>query len=280
MLQLADHLVRGVSIGGLRTAIELPGWKLCFDLGTCEDSAVRLGTVLFTHAHIDHMGAVVSHCATRDLLGLSPPRYLVPEENLAAFHDLFAAWRRLDHSTLPCEVVGVRPGDRVELGAGRWAQVFRAIHRVPTLGYALCRTNRKLRPELQGAPGPEIAAARARGERIHVEEEVVEVAFCGDTLPEVIEREALVREARLLILECTFVGDRVSVAKARDKGHIHLDELAARAHLLRNEALLLTHFSTRYARSEILGALDRALPAALRARTTAFLPEARGESAG
>ena len=79
------------------------------------------------------------------------------------------------------------------------------------------------------------------------------------------------REARLLILECTFVGDRVPVALARAKGHVHLDELVARAHLLANEALLLTHFSARYADAEVVAALDAALPADLRARTTPLL---------
>ena len=101
--------------------------------------------------------------------------------------------------------------------------------------------------------------------------EVPEVAFCGDTLIDVVEREEVVRKARLLILEVTFLDDRVSVEKARASGHVHLRELAERADLFENEALLLTHFSPRYSREEILIALDRGLPPRLRERATPLL---------
>jgi len=53
---------------------------------------------------------------------------------------------------------------------------------------------------------------------------------------------------------------------------VHLFEVAERAHLFENEALLFTHFSARYTRSEILAALDRTLPAELRSRVTPLLP--------
>ena len=49
-----------------------------------------------------------------------------------------------------------------------------------------------------------------------------------------------------MILECTFLDDRVSVAECRAKGHVHLDEIVERADLFENEAILLTHFSARY----------------------------------
>jgi ribonuclease Z len=101
---------------------------------------------------------------------------------------------------------------------------------------------------------------------------VVEVAFCGDTLADVIDREPLVREAKLLVLECTFAGEDVDVAAARRKGHVHLDEIAARADLFRNEAILLTHFSARHSAAEIVRRLDERLPPDLRRRVTPLLP--------
>ena len=79
------------------------------------------------------------------------------------------------------------------------------------------------------------------------------------------------RTARLLILESTFVDDRVSVAECRAKGHVHLSEVAERAELFENEAILLTHFSPRYKRAEILAALDATLPTGLRERVTPLL---------
>jgi ribonuclease Z len=64
----------------------------------------------------------------------------------------------------------------------------------------------------------------------------------------------------------------VSVEKARSKGHVHLDEIAERADLFENEALLFTHFSSRYQPYQIERALDRRLPPHLRERVHALLP--------
>lgn len=268
MIELAGQTVRAVSVGGLETCIELPNYKLCFDIGRCPPTAVRYRNVLFTHAHTDHMGGVVHHCATRDMQSMPPPTYAVPAEIAEPFSDMMAAWRRLNHTALPHELLPVRPGDVLPLGKGRRAHVFRAIHRVPSVGYAICSERRSLRPDLVGLPGREIQARRQAGEEITVSNDVVEVAFCGDTVIDVVDREPLVRQARLLILEVTFLDDRVSVERARSQGHIHLDEVAARADLFENEALLFTHRSVRYGDAEARRLVAERLPAHLAERVT------------
>jgi ribonuclease Z len=74
-----------------------------------------------------------------------------------------------------------------------------------------------------------------------------------------------------LILECTFIDDRVSVEMARKSGHVHLYELAERAELFENEQILLTHFSARFTAEEIQAALDKHLPPSLRERVVPLL---------
>jgi ribonuclease Z len=106
---------------------------------------------------------------------------------------------------------------------------------------------------------------------VSIEVESPEIAFTGDTLIEVVENEEAVRKARLLILEVTFLDDRVSVADCRAKGHVHLDEVIERAELFENEALLFTHFSERYTSAEIAEIIDRRLPPSLRERVTPLL---------
>lgn len=273
MLTLAGIDVRAVSVGGLETCIELPGLKLAFDIGRCPPTAIALPHILFTHAHVDHMGGVAHHLAMRDLLGMKPATYHVPEEDHEAFQLLLAAWRRLDRADLPCSVRPVRPGSSHPVGRGLEARAFRSVHRVPTLGYAIVRRVERLRSDLRGCPASEIRALRARGEPVTEGEERVEVAFCGDTTIAVVERQPLVRAARLLILECTFLDARVSVERARRSGHVHLDEIVDRASLFEgNEAILLTHFSQRYGRDEIVRILDERLPRALRGKVTPLLP--------
>lgn len=272
-LTLAGLQIRAVSVGGLETCFEIPSWKTCFDIGRCPPSAARLGRVCFTHGHTDHAGGVGHHVAQRALYGMAPPQYLVPATAAPAFERLLDAFRALDGAELPAEVTPVAPGQVVAAGPERRIHVFRALHRVPTVGYALERVHRRLRADLVGAPGEEIGRRRARGEVVCEERWEVEVAFCGDTLIDVVEREPHVQRARVLILECTFLDARVPIERARRSGHVHLDELVARADLLQNEAILLTHFSSRYGPDDILRLLDARLPPALRERVVPLLPE-------
>ena len=98
-----------------------------------------------------------------------------------------------------------------------------------------------------------------------------EVAFCGDTTFEVIRREEHLRSARRLILECTFLDERITPDQARSRGHVHLDQIAEDAELFRGVgALLITHLSARYAASEARAILDERLPGWLREKTVLF----------
>jgi ribonuclease Z len=129
-----------------------------------------------------------------------------------------------------------------------------------------------LKPQYRELSHDEIRDLRAQiGDEVTDLVETPEIAFTGDTLIDVVEREEVVRKARVLVMEVTFVDNRISVAEARSKGHVHLLEVAERAALFENEALLFTHFSARYRDDEIVAALDRELPPKLRERVTPLL---------
>jgi len=269
---LLGYEVRGLSVGGVETCIDLPQFGVAFDIGRAPEHSIARSTILFTHAHMDHMGGVAYHCATRALRRLPPPTYVVGPENAEAFADLFAVWRRLDRSTLVHQLVVAGPGDEHALSPKHVARPFRSYHRAPCQGYAIWERKTRLRADLAGMDDAALRAVRARGESVSQPVETPLIAFCGDTLIDVVEREEVVRTARLLILEVTFLDDRVPVAECRDKGHVHLDEVCERADLFQNEALLLTHFSARYGPEDIRRILARRLPASLRDRVVPFLP--------
>lgn len=278
-MKLAGIEVGGFSSGGIRTCIDVPSYKLCFDLGALESFAVARPFVLFTHAHIDHMGAVASHCALRSLQGMSPPTYVVPHEQVEAFEELFRVWRRLDRSDLPHELVPLGPGEELELPGGRFALPFRSPHSAPCQGYRIVERKKKLLPELQGLPGEEIARRREAGEVIQAVVESSEVAFCGDTMIEVLDREPELYRVKVLILEATFLDERVNVQGAKSRGHVHLDEILDRAEKFENEAILLTHFSARYSSSDIRELVAKKLPSVLRDRVSVLVePPRRGRA--
>ena len=66
-LEIAGHELLALSVGGLETCHYFPRLKLAFDIGRCPEEVVNCPTVLFTHAHMDHMGGVAYHTATRAL---------------------------------------------------------------------------------------------------------------------------------------------------------------------------------------------------------------------
>jgi ribonuclease Z len=189
---------------------------------------------------------------------------------LPAFARILEAWAELQADTDRCDLVGLEPGDRVPLKNG-YALAFASLHRIECLGYVLFARVRKLKPELNGLSGPQIAERARAGEEVNQWIERPELCFPGDSRIEVVEREPLVRTARVLLLECTFVGAEVSAAKAKRGGHIHLDQIAERAELFENEVVVLTHFSRRHSRQEIESEIARRIPAPLAAKLRLIL---------
>jgi len=270
-LDLAGIELRALSVGGLETCFWLPRWKVALDIGRCPLEVVDCRTVLFTHAHMDHLGGIAYHTATRALRKQPPPVYVVPPHCAEDLGRLFEAWRALDRSDMPHERVVLGPGEEHRLANGMLARPFSSPHSAPCQGYGLWSQKEKLKPEFQGLEGRELARLRREGVVLCDRVETPELAFAGDTRIEVVEREEVVRRARVLLLECTFVDERVSVAEARAKGHVHLDEIAERAELFRNEVILLTHFSARYRPQEVRAALAAKLPPGLLGRVTPLL---------
>lgn len=273
-LELAGVKVRGHSVGGLETWLGLPELGFCFDIGRAPEASLSTPTVLFTHAHVDHLGGVASHCASRALRGMAPPTYVVPPEVVPGLEALLEVWRGLDGADLPCRVVGLGPGEELAVKK-RLVRPFRAHHFGPAQGYGIWDVREKLRERYRGLPGERIRALREAGTAVTRRTETPLVAFTGDSRIDVVEAEEVVRTARLLILEVTFLDDRVSVASAREKGHVHLDEVIERAHLFENDAILMTHFSSRYNASQVRGILEERLPAGLASRVTPLLEHFR-----
>jgi ribonuclease Z len=138
------------------------------------------------------------------------------------------------------------------------------------VGYLFSEVRRKLADDLVGRPGEEIAALREQGREVTRREEIPLLAYPGDCGAEIFDAVPELFRAKVLLIECSFVGadDR---DRARKYAHIHLDDIIDRAASFENEAIVLTHFSMRYRPEEILEALDR-LPEAIADRVIPFLP--------
>src|SRR5207247_97123 len=140
---------------------------------------------------------------------------------------------RLENVRYEIEIVPAEPGDRVRLRNDLEMRVLPGRHRVPTVGYLFSEVKHKLLVELVGRTGEEIAQLRARGAAVTRREEIPLFAYPGDCGEEIFDAAPELFEARVLLIECSFLlaEDR---GRAREYAHIHLDDLLARADLFRN----------------------------------------------
>ncbi len=150
-------------------------------------------------------------------------------------------------------------GERVAVGKDLTVEAFAVDHRVPSLGYHLLRSRHRLRADLAHQDGAALAARRAAGEPVDEIREEIWLSYPGDTGAGVFELEPRLYESRVLMLECTFLGDAHRERAAR-YGHLHLEDLRRLDALSRNEAIVLYHASRRYRGDEWRREVDRALP--------------------
>ena len=256
----------GFSVAGVETAIEVPSLGLVLDMGRCSRSAVNQPLVLLSHGHLDHAGAITQHAARRAMMKMSPGIYLVPAAVQASIERLFNAAGELDGNAIARRVVPLEPGQEFEISARLLVRPFATFHRVPSQGYGVWQRRHRLRDEFRGRPGAELGKLRASGVTIEEPYQALLLAFTGDTRSEVLQRTPELASAETLVLEASFLDERVSVADARAMGHVHLDELLAAPELLPQSDVVLSHFSARYTPAELEPLLARRLPDALRAR--------------
>lgn len=271
-LTLAGIPIRGVSIAGRETWFHVPSLDLAFDVGRSPADVVPAPNLFLSHAHLDHAGGLAYWASQRRLLRLPPARVFTGAGTVPAWRQILALHAGLEGVEYDVAVEGLAPGGTVDLRKDLAVSAFRADHRVPSLGFVASEVRRRLVPEWQGRPEEEIRAAALRGEELTQRTPRPLLAFSGDTGVGVFEtapREAF--GAKVFLLECSFTepGD---LERARHYGHLHVDDVAERAELFANEALVLTHLTLRSSPEELRRTIARRLPASLASRVVPFLP--------
>lgn len=249
-VQLATSWGSVLLVGGSRagegTLLLLPQLRLALDAGRPARALVPATTVCVTHTHLDHILGVPAWASQRQLQGMPPGRLVVPAPQGPALAELLQRVAALEGGDgYGVSIVQAHDGFTLPLRPGFELSFFATTHWLPTLGCCLWWTRQRLRPELAGVPGEELARRRAKGEQISETVRVALLAYLGDTDPRVFDLHPWLARVEVLITECTFLrpADRQRAARF---GHTHIDDLVARVGDLANRHLVLTHLSRRH----------------------------------
>lgn len=273
-VQAGPYALRGVSLGGVYTTIQIPQMGVLLDAGMPIRSFAATDHIFLSHGHGDHAGSLAGLLGIRGLLHTKKhPRVYLPKAIAADFAALLRLQSKLQRHELGAELVPMEPGQEVTLRSDLHVRAFRTHHPVPSLGYLFFDRVKKLRAEFARLPGPEIGRRRAAGDDLFDSHERLELAYATDTLIRVLDTAPEIRRARVLILECTFLDERKTLEASRAGCHIHLDELLPRLEELENEHVVLMHFSQLYQPHEVRKILAARCSPAFLEKLVVFAPE-------
>lgn len=258
-LRFGDLRIEGWSRAGDETWFRVHPPGLALDVGRGASQLAGSQDVFVSHGHLDHCLGLPYVLSQRSLHRLVHTRVYCPQETAGPLAELISAAERLERARYRYDLIPLSPGDRVDVGRGLAMQAFAVDHVVPTLGFHLIRAKRRLAAPYAGLDAAGIVALRRQGVETSEVVEEVWLSYCGDTAAGVFDLEPRLFDSKVLMLECTFLGE-----EHRDKGerfkHLHLGDIEARAGEFRNRALVLHHLSRRYRVAELRAEVDRRMP--------------------
>lgn len=258
-VDLEGYSIEGLSVGGHETCVIIPELKSAFDIGRCPSRAVQQNFLFITHAHLDHIGGLPMYVGTRGLYNLKPPTIFVPPCIKEDVEKLLEIHRAMGQVELNCDLVALDVGETYEMRNNLVVRPFKTHHVIPSQGYVIYSVRNKLKKQYIHLKGKQIEKLKKSGVEITDIILSPEVAFTGDTNSDFMldPRNADALRAKILITEATFLDEGFSIEHARQHGHTHLSELIEHAKWIRNKAILLTHFSSRYNIEDIRQAVSK-----------------------
>lgn len=259
-VKYGDMTIEGYSRAAVQTYWRIPELKIGFDLGAHPWDFMGTPTWMLSHCHLDHIAALPLYVARRRLMKMKPPRILLPEYAIDPIRNMLRSFERLDRGRLPCELIGMKPGQEYELSRELVVRALEMKHRIESLGYVVFQRRNKLKPEYTDLSGEEIRDLKMAGNEISDEIRIPVLGYTGDTAPPGLDNNPILYECNVLITELTFVAPDHRRKIIHKHGHIHLDDLVERADKFENDMIIAGHLSTRYNNEQVRRIVKKRLP--------------------
>jgi ribonuclease Z len=210
--------------------------------------------VFLSHGHYDHIGGITGFVLARaGAMGekTKPLDIYYPAGDGLCEMARDYVGRIARNLPFECRWHATEPGTVIPVTAGKGTWNIRTfptkhVRGMRTLGFCLEETRRRLKPELQGTPGPELAKLRQQNGSDSITEVYAQrlLTYSGDAMP--IDPE-LIRDSAVLMHDATFLD-----VEDRDvQTHASVREALESAKAAAVDLCLLFHVSTRYRRKEI-----------------------------
>lgn len=261
-------------MAGEESVVAAPELNVCFDIGRAPREVISIDNVCLTHGHIDHAANIAYYFSHREFIGTSPGRLIVHRDLARHFQALMGVWADIEGHHTPLQIEGVRAGEDVRIRRELLVRTFAVTHEARSLGFSVVQERYKLKPELADRTGPQLVELKKQGVTIENRVEVPLVAYCGDTADGDHFDLDWVRNAEVLLLECTFY-ETEHVTRARKGRHLHLVDLPSLLPRLRCPHIVLTHVTHRTALRDAKRLLGEVLGEDDAQRVTFFMDRPR-----
>ena len=270
-LELNGLTIEGYSRAAVQTCWRIPELKVGFDLGAQPWDFMGTPTWFVSHMHLDHCAALPVYIARRRMMKMEPPVIYLPERAIDTVDNILRQFSKLDRGRLPCELIGIQPGDEIELSRELVVSVQKSFHTVPAMSFLVWERRKKLKPEFLDLSGEQIRDLKADGVEITQESRIPLVGYLGDSSPRGLDESPDLYRAKILISEMTFLAPDHRKEVIHKNGHMHLDDYVERADRFENDAIIAGHFSTRYNKRQATRYVEKAFPDMLNGRLHLFI---------